>query len=1057
MGNETIDFRLLFESAPGLYLVLTPDFTIVGASDAYLSATLTKREGIVGRNLFEVFPDNPNDPSADGVRNLQSSLNYVLHNKGIHKMEIQKYDIQLPDGNFEARYWGPMNIPVLNEGGEVVYIIHNVTDLTAQEFAKRESQASTRKAQLLLQSCIESLQDILVFSVDKEFRILHFNYAFKQATAQAYGSIVETGVSLLDCITNKEDRSKAKVNLKRAMSGEKLVTVQEFGELDRSYFETRYNPLINDEGEIIGATVLTANITDRMRTEREIRRLASIVDSSFDAVFSKALDGSIISWNKGAERLFGYSEKEAIGRDSRVLMEDSEYAREASVVSRVIAGEMVDHYETVRVHRDGRKIDVSLSISPLKDQQGNVVGISKIARDITDRKQAEESIRIMNVQLEEARRIAELANQTKSQFLANMSHEIRTPLNAVIGLTHLLMQTELSAKQKDYLDKIGSSSDSLLRIINDILDFSKVEAGKLTLEESNFDLEEVFQQLGNLITYKANAKGLEVAFGIESQVPTYLIGDSGRLEQILMNLCSNAVKFTDRGEVIVDVKLAGEEGDRVNLAFSVRDTGIGMDQVQISRLFQPFIQADNTITRKYGGTGLGLSIIKRLVELMDGTVAVESSPGRGSRFHFNIWLKKQIYQRKMPIPSVDLRKWHVLLVDDNEAARNILKEALGSLSFRITAVSSGVQAIHYLKNNFHHDPVKLILMDWSMPEMDGIETARIIRADDQLQGIKIMMICSSYTNDALLQSMDEMGISAILTKPIRYSHLYDSIVRAMEDGTKRHVRVEKSKVISANHHEGNLLLAEDNEINQLVAIELLQGFGFKVTVAHNGQEAVQMVEQSFRKGSLYDLVLMDVRMPIMGGPDASREIRKLRGCEEVPIIAMTADAMVTVKEECLAAGMNDFVSKPINPNTLLETIEKWLSVRRRPVAMRNERTSSEENIPQGIDLALGLSYVGGNRRFYRELLNKFIADHKNYTNELKTLIDSGVREEAIRLVHSLKGTAGSLGMTRLHNLSKELQEILTIGSTSDVDKLAKGLKDELDSVMKGISQLDKTE
>lgn len=1053
-SGDRIDFQLLFESAPVLHLVLLPDLTIVGASDAYLFATMTKGENIFGRNLFEVFPDNPNDPSADGVRNLKASLNTVLATRSVHRMEIQKYDIRRPDGTFEVRYWSPMNAPVFGKNDEVRYILHTVTDVTAHELTRKEGRDSTRKAQQLLQSSIESLQDILVFSIDREYRLLHYNSAFKKATIQAYGVAIEVGMILLDCITNLDDRMKAKTNLDIAMKGRKLVTVQEYGEMDRSYFETRYNPLLNDEGGIIGATVLTTNITERTKADLELRRLASIVDSTVDAVISESLDGSITSWNQGAQRLLGYALSEVRGQNAFELTEDGDSSRAVHIMSQVRAGETMENYETRWKRRDGDLVDVSLSISPLKSDNGKVIGISTIARDITERTRAAANIRLMNQQLEEARKTADLANQTKSQFLANMSHEIRTPLNAVIGLSHLMLRTDLSAKQRDYLSKIESSGESLLRIVNDILDFSKVESGKLTLEENNFDLEEIFQQLGNVITYKANAKGLEVAFGIESNVPTFLIGDSSRLEQILLNLCSNAVKFTDEGEVVVNVRMTAEEGDRIQLFFEVTDTGIGMDRAQQSKLFQPFTQADDTISRKYGGTGLGLSILKRLVELMNGEVGVESEPGKGSRFYFDVWLKKQLHQRKMPAPSLDVRKWSVLLVDDNEAARTILLEALTALSFRVTAVSSGIQAIHYLKNNFHHDPVKLVLMDWKMPDMDGTEATRIIRADEQLNDVKIMMVCTSYASEDLLQAVEELRVSGILIKPIRYSALYDSIMAAVENGSRKMVgngEIERSLTTTSF---GNLLLVEDNEINQLVAVDLLQGFGFKVTLANNGQEAVQMMKRSMEENRLYDLVLMDLQMPVMGGRAATQEIRKMDGCKQVPIVAMTADAMVSVREECLSAGMNDFISKPINPNNLLETIEKWISPNRKAPVLNHKRNHiAESDTNQAIDFRKGLSFLGDNKSLYLELLDMFSTNNEHFVDELKSRITKKDAKEAIRMVHSLKGLSGSLGMTRLHLLSKDLQELISNENESDLNKQITDLDSELSVVRRTIRQI----
>lgn len=1017
-----VNFQSLFESAPGLYLVLQPNLIIAAVSDAYLQATMTRRGQIVGRKLFDVFPDNPDDPLADGVSNLHASLNIVIKKKVAHSMDIQKYDIPRQDGSFEERYWKPLNSPVLSPTGELEYILHSAEDVTGQIKARKDGEEATRKAQILLESSLESLDGILIFSIDGDYRILHQNSAFKEATFLSYGKYVDIGDNLLECMAGEEDRKKARANFDKALKGNSHVTVEEYGTTDRSFYETRYNPLINHAGQIIGCTVLTSNITERRKSEIEIQRLASIVDSSIDAIFSKSLDGIITSWNQGAEKLFGYSSEEAIGKPGSVLIPHNRMEESLETLKRIKSGETIEHYETKWLRKSGQEVDISISVSPLKNDEGQIVGISKIARDITESKVAEEKIRQINQKLEEARTAAVEANRTKSQFLANMSHEIRTPLNAVIGLSHLLVKTDLSAKQMDYLSKVQSSSESLLGIINDILDFSKVESGKLTLEEINFDLEEIFQKLGNLITYKANAKGLEIAFGIDSQTPTHLIGDPGRLEQILVNLCSNALKFTHKGEVVVSVNSA-DEGDRVRLNFEVRDTGIGMDKVQISKLFQPFTQADDTISRKYGGTGLGLSIIKRLVELMNGAVTVESEPGKGSRFTFYVFLKKQKHQRKMPLLAVDPRKLNVLLVDDNPAARAIIERALVSLSFQVTTVTSGIQAIHYLKNNFHHNPVKLIVMDWKMPDMDGIETTRIIRQDPEFGNIKIMMMCTSYANDELYKEMDTLGLSGILIKPIRYSHLYDSIMGAIDDGNAVKPKVEAAPAKQEKLHHGRLLLVEDNEINQLVAVELLKELGFTVDIAGNGLEALEKIKLTSDAPDTYAMVLMDLQMPVMGGRAATVEIRRLPGFNKLPIIAMTADAMLSVREECAAVGMNDFITKPIDPNTLLDTIERWLDKTKSPrvKVTRKKKAILNLNALDGIDLKAGLANLGGNKKLYNDLLVKFAKNHERFAEDLSMGLKEGASERVRRMIHTLKGVSGSLGMNPLHELCKVLE------------------------------------
>jgi PAS domain S-box-containing protein len=701
------------------------------------------------------------------------------------------------------------------------------------------------------------------------------------------------------------------------------------------------------------------------------------------------------------------------------------------------------------IRKNGSILSTMINSSSVFDNNGKYVKSRTSVFDITRIKQIERELKI-------AKSIAEAANQTKSQFLANMSHEIRTPLNAVLGLTHLALKTELTAKQSDYLKKIHSSSDSLLSIINDILDFSKIESGKLKLEEVTFDLEEVFQKLADVITYKAETKGLEIVFGIDSKVPKYLIGDPSSLGQILSNLCSNAIKFTDRGEVVVDVSMLEISGERIKLNFTVTDTGIGMDEAQMSRLFQPFMQADNSISRKYGGTGLGLSIIKRLVELMNGDVSVKSEPGQGSVFSFTIWLKIQKQQRKIPMPSVDPRKLNVMVVEDNKSSMKILREMLESFSFNVITMDSSLKAIHFLKNNFHIQPVQLVLMDAKLPPgVDGLEAVSIIRADAQLAGIKIIMMCNNNRHEMLYQKAEELELSGILVKPIRYSEAYDSIMNAIENNVR--IKDERRHDVNGNGelqklNQGHVLLVEDNEINQQVATELLIGFGFTVEVAENGLEAVNkfLEPASVEK---YNLVLMDLQMPVMGGIKATQEIRKNDALRNLPIIAMTADAIMGVKENCLAAGMMDFISKPINPEHMLTTIEKWLKPSKSVTGTVSPFGKTiQKTIPpiEGIDLQDGLHHVGNNATLYYNLLIKFLKNYENFIPELFKKFQSGEQEEGRRMLHTLKGMSGNLGIIRLHEKCAAAEASLRNGST--VDEIVSVLDAEMNKVLEGLRQ-----
>jgi two-component system sensor histidine kinase/response regulator len=678
------------------------------------------------------------------------------------------------------------------------------------------------------------------------------------------------------------------------------------------------------------------------------------------------------------------------------------------------------------------------------DSRGNPLRMIGTADNVTRNK-------LIEKELIEAKYAAETTNRTKSQFLANMSHEIRTPLNAVIGLSHLAMKTELTEKQLDYLMKIHSSSESLLGIINDILDFSKIEAGKLTLVEESFDLEEIFQRLANVITYKANTKGLEIAFAIGRDVPTYLIGDPARLEQILVNLCTNAVKFTDDGEVVVSVTLASQGDDLHTLQFQVTDTGIGMDEVQLSKLFQPFTQASDTISRKYGGTGLGLSIIKRLVEMMHGDVWVESELGKGSRFFFTAEFKKQKHQVKVPTPSVDLRNRRVLLVDDSHSAREILKKVLESFTLEVVTAASGIQAIHYLKNNYYH-PVDIVLMDCRMPEMDGLEAARIIRNDQQFAGLHIVMMSTGYATEELYQEIETLGLGLII-KPIRNSKLHDLLMQIFQTGHRTPVGASAvtRRSPDAGIQDVKVLLVEDNDINQQVARELLEGFGFSVDIANNGLEAVERITSG--KPSQYSVVLMDLQMPVMGGRAATTEIRRMKEYDGLPIVALSADAVTNVREECLEIGMNDFITKPINPYAMLETIKKWIQPGQtiKEVSGRNMYSgiSMESN---EIDINDGVSRVGGNRVLFYDLLAQFVLNNKDFIKEVEVDLRRDP-EKGRRMIHTMKGLSGSLGMRNLHALVKVFE--IAVQNNEDVTALLPPIRQEFARVTDAIQKIVK--
>ncbi|WP_300672640.1 response regulator [Desulfoluna sp.] len=840
----------------------------------------------------------------------------------------------------------------------------------------------------------------------------------------------------------------------------------------------------NRTAEMVSANrKLREEIAKRKQYEEELIRsrdsYQTILDSIQEGFFEVNLGGKLVFFNNSMCEISGYSRQELMGlhyKDYTSKKTADELFTVFNIIYKTGKSGKISDYEMVGKNNSSAVLSISATL--IRNQHGEPTGFRGVARDITDRKRAEDALATARNDLEKrveertaelirtnesltrAKEEADQSTRAKSEFLANMSHEIRTPLNAIVGMSDLLMKNNSTEKRGEYLNIIRTSSLSLLELINDILDFSKIDAGKLTFESIPFSLHELIDESADMFLEKNMAKQLEMIIDIDPRIPRQLIADPLRLRQVLSNLVSNAFKFTEEGEICIRVSLKEMNGTNAVLLFEVRDTGIGIEPKLVENskgdIFDAFAQADGSTTRKYGGTGLGLAICRNIVRIMGGDIWVESERGKGSLFAFTARFKAVLHSIT-PTPTLppNMREMCALIVDDNPSTLMVIKRYMESFGFRTELAESGEKAIDLYLAAAEGRPYDLVVLDVRLPGVDGIEVAQRIKETPQIKAPPIVMI-SALGNEYEIRRAKQIGVDSFLLKPIKQSLLFDSIMEIFGYESTRKETPSRQPAPSNEFSDVTILLVEDNPINRMVAIEMMRGSGALIDTAEYGTEAVKKVA-----AKNYDVVLMDIQMPEMDGFQATRAIRHDLKRISLPIIAMTAHAMYGDREKCLAAGMNDYISKPIDRNRLFSAIRKNIRLSealkmQSSYPAENQSSHSRQELPftlPGLNLEEGIHRLGGSWESYIRILQEFKTQYAVFSTEFRTFIADNDLESAKQCAHALKGVAGNIAAGDLMLAAQSLETAILAGEKDPILGRLPLVESSLSVIMESINKL----